>query len=242
MNMLKMYARDDQTDWDEHLSSCLFAYRTSQHSVTGRTPFELVNLRACRMPIDSMFPTVLQSQQAMDMVEKMKETRSYARKEIEKSENRRKILYDEKHNTKESNLKIGDHVYWRKVFNKKGLTGKLAKRWIGPFKIIAKPNEVNFEIIGGNKNKSTVHGNYLKPCTNINLPLMDLQKRGRPRKKVFSNCSQNLDGGVETKKFNHADNQYARSLNDSNLVEQVSSGIKIGEEHQLSNGEISTRV
>ena len=48
-----MYTAKDQTDWDEFISSVLFAYRISQAtSSTKFSPFQLLYGRMPRLPID----------------------------------------------------------------------------------------------------------------------------------------------------------------------------------------------
>ena len=41
-SMLKSRVEDDQRGWDEQLDYCMVAFRSSVHSSTEHTPFELV--------------------------------------------------------------------------------------------------------------------------------------------------------------------------------------------------------
>ena len=53
-SMLKARVEDNPATWDEHLDFCMMAYRSSVHSSTGHTPFELMFGREMRIPLDVM--------------------------------------------------------------------------------------------------------------------------------------------------------------------------------------------
>ena len=50
IQMLRQYEATDQKDWDLYLDLVLFAYRTSNHSSTGFTPFQLGYGREAMLP------------------------------------------------------------------------------------------------------------------------------------------------------------------------------------------------
>ena len=52
--MLKARVEDDPQSWDEHLDYCMMAFRSSVHSSTGHTPFELMFGREMRIRLDLM--------------------------------------------------------------------------------------------------------------------------------------------------------------------------------------------
>ena len=49
---LVKFVNENQNDWDVHIKSVLFAYRTSKHSSTKFTPFELMFGRPLVLPIE----------------------------------------------------------------------------------------------------------------------------------------------------------------------------------------------
>ena len=49
-SMLKARVEDNPATWDEHLDFCMMAYRSSVHSSTGHTLFELMFGREMRIP------------------------------------------------------------------------------------------------------------------------------------------------------------------------------------------------
>jgi len=198
LNILRMYIKDDQLDWDTHLPATLFAYRTSVHSVTGKSPFEFIQVRRPRMPGDAMFPTASNgSPEGKSIVERMTFIRNSVREKLRKNEKSMKANYHKKKKVKESKIQVGMRVYWRKPSPKVGRSPKLSPQWVGPFEVLQKVSNVNFEIVGGNSNSTTVHGNYLKECLDKNIPLANINRRGRPRKVASSSCgTQSCDGGV----------------------------------------------
>ena len=55
LSMLSMYVDQNHHDWDKWLSQVVFAYRTSVHSTTGVSPFEIIHGRKAVLPIDIQF-------------------------------------------------------------------------------------------------------------------------------------------------------------------------------------------
>ena len=51
-SMLKTRGQDNPQNWDEHLDYCVMASRSSVHSSTGHTAFELLFGREMRIPLD----------------------------------------------------------------------------------------------------------------------------------------------------------------------------------------------
>ena len=45
-------AHDDQHNWDRHINSVLFAYRTSAHKSTKMTPFFVMHIREANLGVD----------------------------------------------------------------------------------------------------------------------------------------------------------------------------------------------
>ena len=181
LNMLRVHIDDSQKDWDEYLAGVLFAYRTSVHSVHGKSPFEVLQIRTPRMPMDTMYPTKVDEYACEKIMEKMTIVRSQVREKLKKSESQRKMKYDNNKNVKVVDFSIGQLVYWKKPFNKIGLSPKLGRKWTGPFRVTDKISDVNIRISGKNGNTTVVHVNYLKECRDNSLELVDILKRGRPK-------------------------------------------------------------
>ena len=52
---------------------------------------------------------------------------------------------------------------------KAGLTRKFKKFWSGPYKVIRKISELNYEVVSQDNRKQIVHINRLKKCYNQSL-------------------------------------------------------------------------
>ena len=51
-DLLSKVFAEHQKDWDEHLQTVLFAYRTAVHDTTGFTPFSVTFVRSPTLPVD----------------------------------------------------------------------------------------------------------------------------------------------------------------------------------------------
>ncbi|CAM1312561.1 Uncharacterised protein r2_g2301 [Pycnogonum litorale] len=184
LNMLRMYIDSDQKDWDEYLGPVLFAYRTSVHSVTKVSPFEAVQMRTPRLPIDLKYPTSLENQE--QIVRRMSETRKRMRNNLMKAAENRKNLYDEKNRVVEPSFKVDDKVYYKRKLMKRGFAPKLMRNWCGPFRIVNQESDTNFKIAGKDGNSVVVHSNLLKRCQDSAQELEIVRGRGRPPKEKFT--------------------------------------------------------
>ena len=138
-NMLSSYTNAKQTDWDLHIPSCLFAYRSAPHASTGETPFYLMYLRHPGMPEDIHW--IRPQSQYMDvvdykivMLERLQTAWNKAGLQMKFSQETMKENYDKK--TKEHKFEVGDHVLLHHPFTPQGLSGKLRRPFKGPYTVI----------------------------------------------------------------------------------------------------------
>ena len=64
-------------------------------------------------------------------------------------------IYDASKNDRDVDFKVGDRVWLYTPQVKKGLTSKLSNLWNGPYRIIRKPKDVNIELEGASRRKSS---------------------------------------------------------------------------------------
>lgn len=145
--MLKK-AQGDRKDWDKYLKYLLFAYRSTPHSVTGFTPFELIYGRDVRGPLEMLKSTwldgalaekplnewVQQLRVKMEAMSQLASSREKAAKE------KMKKAYDQK--AKQRSFEVGSMVLMRVP----GLTGKLEDSWEGPYEVVDKVSQVNYQL------------------------------------------------------------------------------------------------
>src|SRR5207248_3963614 len=105
---------EKENQWDKHIEQVLFAYRTTKHTTTKRTPFFMTYGREATLPIDeieiqeniSEKESILKrTYDIINLTEEHKEARS----NVGKSQEKQKKRYDNRIG-EETILKIGDKV------------------------------------------------------------------------------------------------------------------------------------
>jgi hypothetical protein len=140
---------DTQTDWSQHLASCVFAYNVSKHEATLHSPFFLMHGREALCPLDIIIdsppgenlpPDV--HEYADELIQRLKVAFSEVGRHTGKVVERMKRSYD-------ANVRLKAFVpsqfvlyyYPRRV---KGRSPKWSRSYTGPFRIESAINDVNF--------------------------------------------------------------------------------------------------
>ena len=163
----------NQSDWDVWLPVAVGAYRTSVHSTTGFSPFELVHGAKPRTPVVSEFDDgrTLCCQSYAEYLSRLSRhlnIREQAKLNIERCQNRTVVPGD-------SQFSEGDKVMLKVHAVKRGLSKKLADRFKGPYMIIScrSPNY----LIRRGREKKFVHGCHLKKVDmsdEVSVPKQDV--------------------------------------------------------------------
>jgi hypothetical protein len=146
-DMLRACALDYGSSWDENLPYAEFSYNNSYQSSIGMSPFEALYARKCRTPLlwdgvgeHSFF--------GPDLIKEAEEKVRLTRDRLKVAQSRKKSYADSKR--KEVTYEVGDRAYLRvsplcgvKRFE---IKGKLAPRFIGPYKILARKGEVAYQL------------------------------------------------------------------------------------------------
>ena len=140
---LVKFVNDNQDDWDAHIKSILFAYRTSKNDSTKFTPFELMFGRASVLPIEMEIRSKPSSTNSFSDIdgeapspfnEKVRVMmKAQAMQNIDKAQERQKKSHDVKHQP--LRFKEGDTVLLRNLRNEVRKGGKLERAWSGPYTI-----------------------------------------------------------------------------------------------------------
>src|SRR3954451_189722 len=155
---------EKENQWDEHIEQVLFAYRTTKHSTTKRTPFFMTYGREAILPIDEieMSENISEKESILkrtyDMIN-LTEKCEEARRNVRKSQEKQKERYNKKIE-EETKLKIGDKVLLKDAAKEKQWSGKLASKWKGPYYI-------HREIGKGAYKLRTLDGKVLKTSHNV---------------------------------------------------------------------------
>jgi hypothetical protein len=134
-----MYCNNDKNDWDDHLDSILFAFRTATSTATGMTPFETMFGRRSQSGIEFLYKTTEE-----DLKEEQKHhihtTKDMKRIHEQILRNQRKMIEANRRARDRRRINIsfepGDVILHYDVgYDKRGTT-KFQWRYSGPHKII----------------------------------------------------------------------------------------------------------
>ena len=169
--MLASYVNKNQTNWDTLLPALAFAYNTSTHSSTKCTPFELVYGRKPKVPLDLVFPDVklnlyLPPEGYVSQVQtELNNAFEQATNNRDIRMERNKLQYDRK--VRVATFALTDQVWVLATTVGKGLSAKLSRKWVGPYRILSRVNEVTYELQTVKLPRSRriiVHQNRLMKC------------------------------------------------------------------------------
>jgi hypothetical protein len=153
LQLLRSYVDKEPADWERYLPLILYAYRTTMHSSTGVSPFQLMFGRQPRSSdLDHQLAFDASSYQG-HLQAKLAELRDLVETNLVEASTQQKTTYD-RHSSNRS-FKVGDLV-WLSV----PTAGKLDPRWEGNWKVTAVKSPVTMEISNGNRKKVT-HVNRL---------------------------------------------------------------------------------
>jgi hypothetical protein len=177
--ILSMYIKNNQTDWDEYLKTALFAYNTSKQETTLLSPFEILNGRQPRLPSDLENIRSEKDSYTLDFKKKWKR----ARERIEFVNNARKQKFRQLY--KEKIIEIGDSVRLDAPATKLGIKAKIrGDLWSGPFKVIGKLPNGNLKLNIKKSKPYIVHPDRVKPAE-ILFPNWPKEiKKIKPAKRV----------------------------------------------------------
>ncbi|KAD4385772.1 hypothetical protein E3N88_25941 [Mikania micrantha] len=145
--MLRACVIDFGGNWDSHLPLVEFSYNNSYHASIGMVSFEALYGRKCRSPIcwtevgDSQITGPKIIQETTDKIRQIRDNLLAAR-------SRQKSYADKR--TKPLEFEVNDMVLlkvspWKGVV-RFGRKGKLAPRYVGPFKILERIGKVAYKL------------------------------------------------------------------------------------------------
>ena len=147
----------------------LMAYRATPIVTTGFSPFYLLYGREMPLPSTENLNAKASRENSdhhkrlQNLKASLKSAYKMVKRANRKSHLNNKRLRDRK--AKLRKFELGDLVYLYCPAMKPGLSRKFRKPWSGPFKITTKISDLNYEIVGHNGKKQTVHVNRLKLVT-----------------------------------------------------------------------------
>ena len=171
--------------WEECLSFAEFAYNNSYQACLGMAPFEALYGRKCHTPLN-WSETGERQHFGPDIINRAEEQVWVIRENLNIAQSRQKSYYDSKH--RDMIYNPGDQAYLRvtpmRGTHRFGIKGKLAPRYVGPFKVLARRGEVAY-LLELPEKLSKVHAVFhvsqLKMCFKdpgcaVDHELIDLQE------------------------------------------------------------------
>ncbi|KAK1665749.1 hypothetical protein QYE76_053908 [Lolium multiflorum] len=133
--------------WEDCLPFAEFSYNNSYQASLQMAPFEALYGRRCRTPLN--WSETGDSQVfGPDHLREAEEQVHLIRDRLKAAQSRQKSYADSKR--RELTFKVGDHAYLRvtplKGMQRFHVKGKLAPRYIGPFKVLARRGEVSYQL------------------------------------------------------------------------------------------------
>lgn len=156
-NYLRIQCDENADTWSHWLQFWCFAFNTTVHSETKYQPYEFVFGKSCILPnnlVDKIDPLYNPDNYVLELRYRLQKANLDARKNLIKSKESRKIVYDE--NCKRVMYEKDDLILIRKE------TGtKMDKLYEGPYTVI-EDLDPNVKIIKENK-EELIHKNRTKP-------------------------------------------------------------------------------
>ena len=133
--------------WEKCLPFAEFAYNNNYQARLGKAPFEVLYGWKCQTPLN-WSETGERQLFGPDMIQEAEEQVRVIHEKLKTAQSRQKSQYDRKH--KLMTYEVGEKAYLRftplKGTHRFSIKGKLAPRYIGPFRILAKRGEVAYQL------------------------------------------------------------------------------------------------
>jgi hypothetical protein len=149
-DMIRAYVLPYHDDWDEHLTSCEFAYNDSEHASHRFTPFYLAHGHHPRVPLTMLVPrdTESTSEPAHAFVKRVRRERERALKALKQAQDR--MARNANKHRREHTFQVDDKV-WLAASHVRlphALTAKrkLQPRYYGPFRVTKVVSEVAYKL------------------------------------------------------------------------------------------------
>ncbi|WVZ70518.1 hypothetical protein U9M48_019178, partial [Paspalum notatum var. saurae] len=146
-DMLRACALTYSTKWDECLPLAEFAYNNSYQKSLEMAPFEALYGRRCRTPLNWSEPGERVTF-GPDLVTQAEEQVKFIHNNLKRAQSRQKSYSNKRR--RPLVFEKGDHVYLRvspmKGVHRFGVKGKLAPRYVGPFKITEQCGPVAYQL------------------------------------------------------------------------------------------------
>ncbi|WVZ97758.1 hypothetical protein U9M48_043271, partial [Paspalum notatum var. saurae] len=146
-DMLRACAIQYETSWDKSLSYAEFSYTNSYQASLKKSPFEALYGRRCKTPL---FWNQTGEKQVFgpDLIKDAEQQIKMVCENLRVAQSRQKSYVDVRH--RDLTFKVDDFMYLKvspmRGIRRFNMKGKLAPRYIGPFKIVERKGEVAYKL------------------------------------------------------------------------------------------------
>jgi len=138
------HVNEKHNNWDSWVHVAAFSSNIATHRVTGFTPFFLLYNREPFLPCDAQKPFILEETDTVAKRTKHRQALSLARSRTSIFQRLCKLKFDQKH--KPYTYSVGQKVLLANFAPRIGFVQKWLPKWIGPFEILRRTGENNYEI------------------------------------------------------------------------------------------------
>src|SRR3954469_11922598 len=133
--------------WEDCLAYAEFSYNNSYQESLQAAPFEVLYGRKCRTPLNWSEAGERQLL-GPDVVQEAEDRVKVIREHLKAAQSRQKTYYDKKH--RGVDFKVGDFAYLKvsllRGTHRFGIKGKLAPRFVGPFRVLETRGPLAFRL------------------------------------------------------------------------------------------------
>jgi hypothetical protein len=171
-DMLALYVKNNQKDWDLFIPYLVFAYNTARQDSTKYSPFYLVYGRDPVLPIDICLNLPKVFFEIEDISSRFIEARILVKQSVLDSRRRQIESYNKRH--RNITFEIGDKVLVYIKTRKVGLSEKLINQFYGPYEVIEKLTPVTYLLENmQNKKQIKTHIDRIKPYYDDDMDVAD---------------------------------------------------------------------
>ena len=194
LHLLETCVYECPTDWDLFLEEVTFAYNTTPHRSTQRSPFSILYGDEARLPCELLLGSPQEAEPlnefVANLIRRTADISETARLVANAAQRTSKDYYDVNINCRL--YKTGDVVCVRRGQKKVGECAKLAPKWEGPC-LVTRVRGVMIEVVMPNDTKRWIHHDRLSGPIPQKYRKVEGGKRGRPRKNPSKDIRQSDD-------------------------------------------------
>ncbi|GET57230.1 uncharacterized protein K02A2.6-like [Rhizophagus irregularis DAOM 181602=DAOM 197198] len=127
-------AKLGEENWDKHIPSVLFAYRTKKQSSTRIKTFYATYGRRAKLPLDKDENKITLADRVKTLIEELPVIRRKIKENVEEAQEKQKQQHD-KRGIRKPKFEIGEKVLLYEAWREKQWSGKLQNKWKGPYLI-----------------------------------------------------------------------------------------------------------